>query len=188
MMKYTITTVLFLALLNMLQAQIEIQPNYPPGGCFCEGAAQQPFIVMAEGSAGPFAFEWTGPNGYTSTEKEPADITEAGSYELTVYNAYGCDFAYEVELPACPAPQYNILPNTCMGILTLEIESGVGPFSVAWFNAVSETPLGETELTVNVQEGTYFAKVTDGNGCVLQTPVGMICYYWFFSKIRKTEF
>ena len=143
---------------------------------------------MAEGSAGPFTFEWTGPNGYTSTEKEPADITEAGSYELTVYNAYGCDFAYEIELPACPAPQYNILSNTCMGILTLEIESGVGPFSVAWFDAVSETPLGETELTVNVQEGTYFAKVTDGNGCVLQTPVGMICYYWFFSKIRKTEF
>jgi hypothetical protein len=52
MMKYTITTVLFLALLNMLQA--------------------------------PFTFEWTGPNGYTSTEKEPADITEAGSYELAV--------------------------------------------------------------------------------------------------------
>lgn len=170
MMKYTITTVLFVALLSVLQAQIRIELNPELGDCFCEGTPQQPFMVTAEGSAGPFTYEWTGPNGYASTEKEPADITEAGSYELTVYNAYGCDFTYGVELEACPVPQYNILPNTCRGMLTLEIESGVGPFSVAWFDAVSETPLGETAYTINVQEGTYFAKVTDGNGCVLQTP------------------
>jgi len=61
-MKHSITTAIFVALLSVLQAQIEIQPNYPPGGCFCEGPAQQPFIVKAEGSAGPFTYEWSDPN------------------------------------------------------------------------------------------------------------------------------
>lgn len=80
MMKYTITTALFIALLSALQAQIGIELNLEPGDCFCEGTPQQPFSVTAEGSAGPFTYEWSGPNGFFSIEKEPDDIVLGGDY------------------------------------------------------------------------------------------------------------
>ena len=37
--------------------------------CICPGSPSQPFAVIAEGTAGPFSFSWSGPVGYTSPSK-----------------------------------------------------------------------------------------------------------------------
>jgi gliding motility-associated-like protein len=43
------------------------------------------------------SFKWTGPNGYTSTDKNPilsnVDLANAGTYQVTVTNASGCSNA-----------------------------------------------------------------------------------------------
>jgi hypothetical protein len=102
---------IFILLLSgsTLRAQINVSSS---DICVCDGAPQQPFSVAAEGSAGPFFFIWSGPDGYASTFKEPSDITAPGPYELKVYNAFGCSFSYQFLLEACPGPtfQFDIAP------------------------------------------------------------------------------
>ncbi len=170
-MKYTITTVLFVALLSALQAQIGIELNLQPGDCFCEGTPQQPFSVTAEGNAGPFTYEWSSPNGYSSTAKEPDDIVLAGEYTLEVYNAYACSFTYSVVLEACPGPQFQFTQNSCIGEIELHIEEGAPPFSVNWFNHDTSESIGQSGTSITVGDGAYFAEVTDGNECIWQTQV-----------------
>jgi hypothetical protein len=171
MMKYTITTVLFVALLSVLQAQIGIELNLQPGDCFCEGTPQQPFSVTAEGNAGPFTYEWSSPNGYSSTAKEPDDIVLAGEYTLEVYNAYACSFTYSVLLEACSGPQFQFTQNSCIGEIELHIEEGAPPFSVNWFNHDTSESIGQSGTSITVGDGAYFAEVTDGNECIWQTQV-----------------
>ncbi len=170
-MKYTITTVLFVTLLSALQAQIGIEPNLQPGDCFCEGTPQQPFSVTAEGSAGPFTYEWSSPNGYTSTAKEPDDIVLAGEYTLEVYNAYACSFTYSVVLEACPGPtfQFDIAPPSDCGVddghINLTLTGGTPPFTYQWY--VNGSPSDTSEDFEDAEEGqAYSVEVTDGNGCV----------------------
>lgn len=71
-MKYFITVAL---LVSAFCAKAEIEITLLTD-CICEGgdAQQQAFSVVAEGTAAPFQFYWTGPDGYSSMEKEPADI------------------------------------------------------------------------------------------------------------------
>ena len=59
-MKRFFLAILFLSTVFGLQAQISVMSKLQPGDCFCEGSPQQPFSVTAEGSAGPFTFEWSG--------------------------------------------------------------------------------------------------------------------------------
>ncbi|NBC05591.1 MAG: hypothetical protein GVY26_00175, partial [Bacteroidetes bacterium] len=61
---YTTLTLIILCSSSALYAQIEVKSNLPEGSCFCEGTPQQPFTVTAEGSAAPFFFVWSAPNGY----------------------------------------------------------------------------------------------------------------------------
>ena len=171
-MKNTIlTTALFLALFSTLQGQIEIQINYSNSSCFCEGEEQEPFEVIAEGNSGPFFFVWSGPDGYTSFAKEPADITKAGEYTLEVYNAYSCSFPYSVLLEPCPGPQFQFTQNSCIGEIELHIEEGTPPFLVNWFNHDTSESIGQSGTSITVGDGAYFAEVTDGNECIWQTQV-----------------
>ncbi|MEM8906430.1 MAG: hypothetical protein AAGD05_01185, partial [Bacteroidota bacterium] len=58
------------------------------GGPYCENEAIQIFgSTLAPGST--ITYSWTGPNGYTSSEQNPTDATEAGVYTLIV-NVDGC--------------------------------------------------------------------------------------------------
>jgi|AntRauTorckE5430_2_1112549.scaffolds.fasta_scaffold21347_2 hypothetical protein len=76
---YLIFILILLLSGSTLRAQLNVSSS---DICVCDGAPQQPFSVTAEGSAGPFFFIWSGPNGYVSTLKEPADIVLAGTYTL----------------------------------------------------------------------------------------------------------
>jgi len=115
-MKYLIPlSIVFLCCLPQLHAEISVSLA-DSVSCVCEGNPQQAFEVVATGSAGPFTFEWAGPEGYSSTEMMPSDIEIGGTYTLLVTNAYECTFAYQVEAPACDGPtfQFDIdQPSDC---------------------------------------------------------------------------
>jgi len=135
-MKYIITAAL---LLTALCAKAEIEITLLTD-CICEGGdAQQAFSVVAEGSAAPFQFYWTGPDGYSSSEKEPVDIQSPGEYRLRVLNDYGCVFNYYIELPACPQPHLEYTPtptSPCVenGGITATFTEGAGDFhSFEWY-------------------------------------------------------
>ena len=139
--------------------------------CVCPGNPQQAFIVTATGTAGPFTYEWSGPEGYTSNTMMPFDIEVGGMYTLLVTNVYECTFAYNVEVPACEAPTLEVDVNNCIGELTLNIEGGIAPFEISWAEENSGA-IGVTEaIASDLEPGNYFAKVTDGNGCIHYTNV-----------------
>jgi hypothetical protein len=178
-MKYTITTVLFVALLSALQAQIGIELNPELGDCFCEGTPQQPFSVTAEGSAGPFTYEWSSPNGYSSTAKEPDDIVLAGEYTLEVYNAYACSFTYSVVLEACTGPtfQFNTTPAspTCPGQITAQVEAPPGSpdtyISYEWYNEAGDLLSDEGLTLEDAAAGSYYMVAISEAGCRFSSPM-----------------
>ncbi|MCB9350640.1 MAG: hypothetical protein H6573_24475 [Lewinellaceae bacterium] len=125
-MNHLFTTALLLLTLLSAQATIEVTPL---AGCLCEGgsAPQQAFELTAEGTAGPFTFRWAGPNGYSSPEQNPTDITAAGDYTVDVTNSFGCTFQYDITIPACPAPSFSgDKTETCPGHYRATVTDGLG--------------------------------------------------------------
>ncbi|MCY1721139.1 HYR domain-containing protein [Prolixibacteraceae bacterium Z1-6] len=64
----------------------------------CEGDSVQLLLDVQKGKE-PFTYSWTGPNGYTSNEKEPViyntDPAFTGDYIVTVTDGYGCGPIYD---------------------------------------------------------------------------------------------
>ena len=52
-------------------------------------------IVVYQG-AGSYSYSWNGPNGFTSTSKDIANL-EAG-YELTISDINGCQYVYNYNI------------------------------------------------------------------------------------------
>ena len=175
-MKRFFLAILFLSTAFGLQAQISVMSNLEPGDCFCEGTPQQPFSVTAEGSAGPFTYEWSSPNGYTSTTKEPDDIVLAGEYTLEVYNAYACSFTYSVVLEACTGPtfQFNTTPAspTCPGQITLEDIIGPDTYtSYKWYNEAGDLLPDEGLTLENAAAGSYYMVAISEAECRFSSPM-----------------
>ena len=142
--------------------------------CVCPGNPQQAFEVTATGTAGPFTFEWSGPEGYTSTEMMPSDIEISGTYTLMVTNAYECTFEYDIEVPACEGPTFNFQtspPRFCdtegmeTGTINLSLDVDESLFSIEWYKDGEEI-VGETEFMIEgLAAGNYHVVVIDGEGC-----------------------
>ena len=170
-MKYLITlSLVLLCCLPQLRAEISVSLA-DSVSCVCEGNPQQAFEVIATGSAGPFTFEWTGPEDYSSTAMVPTGIKAAGIYTLRVTNAYGCTFEYQVEAPACTGPtfQFDIDPPSDCGVddghINLTLTGGTAPFTYQWY--VNGSHSVTSEDFEDAEEGqAYSVEVTDGNGCV----------------------
>jgi hypothetical protein len=112
-------------------------------------------------------YYWTGPGGYTSTQQNPTDATQAGTYTLVVTSA-GCQSP-----PAMIDVQFvNLIvsatanPQTaCAGgqvILT-----GNGAQTYTWENTTTGTVLGSgNPFVTTINEPTIFTVTgTDANGC-----------------------
>ena len=118
-------------------------------------------------------YNWTGPNGFSSTERNPVRslMTEAdeGDYVLTVVDNLGCTVSYTVNVVVNPVPVFNIefTPDepVCGGSNVVFSVTGlsVGDFSYSWtFN--DEPVVGNTSsVTISVPsdcDGTYTIQCT----------------------------
>ncbi|RAV99575.1 T9SS type B sorting domain-containing protein [Pseudochryseolinea flava] len=129
--------------------------------------------VTISGTAGPFDYTWTGPNGFTSSLEDIAGL-EAGDYELTVEDQnLSCSNTFTFNVPnnatgttiglvtqanntSCKAP-FN-------GALTISVGGTPGPFDISWTGPGGFTS-DQTTLT-GLAPGTYTVTVTDtGVGC-----------------------
>ncbi|MGO4819444.1 PKD domain-containing protein [Flavobacterium sp. W22_SRS_FP1] len=111
-----------------------------------------------------YDFAWTGPNGYTSSNKNLSDII-AGTYDLVVTDNSGCSKALSVTLsqPAAIVLTATTTPIICYGdnnaSITLAISGGVTPYTIDWSN------LGGGNFQDNLSAGDYLITVTDANNC-----------------------
>ena len=94
------------------------------------------------GGTPPFTYDWTGPAGFTAstatidiTDAQPAN---AGNYQVTITDAFGCDATCDADLTVHPKPNCQVTPDgdeVCAGddaSFTANVTDGTPPFTYAW--------------------------------------------------------
>lgn len=126
--------------------------------------------VEISGGTAPFTFDWTGPNGFMSTE-ESNMVFEAGEYCVTVTDANGCatecckTLSFFDEMSCMVEGPTNI----CAGdsaTYTIDITNGLAPFTFSW-TGPGEFMSTDESITV-FEAGEYCVVVTDANGCMTE--------------------
>ena len=136
----------------------------------CSDAADGSILVQITGGEAPFDFSWTGPDGFGSTDSELIGL-EAGVYQLTLTDSFGCTVEDEatVESPAELQLNLDIADITCNGAMDGAINSvlsgGTAPYSYAWTGPDDFTS-SDAQLS-NLQEGFYELSVVDSQGCTI---------------------
>ena len=140
----------------------------------CQGQVNGAINLSASGGTAPYAYSWTGPNGFQATTEDLVNVA-AGTYTVTVNDAASCvrTQSFNVGSPAALAITLapSILPfgqniachGSSTGSLDLSISGGTAPYSIAWTGPNGFTSSSE-DLT-NLPAGTYNVTVTDVNGC-----------------------
>jgi len=140
----------------------------------CEGGSTGEIISAVSGGVEPYTYEWTGPNGFTSSDANPTDLAE-GEYCVTVSDAEGCSTQACITLIETDElnafgdlSSYVCFPISCFGAcdgtIDLTVNGGVEPFTYAWTG-----PNGYTSIQQNIEglcAGTYIVEITDAVGCV----------------------
>lgn len=69
--------------------------------CICSVQESiQAFELNVSDQSTPYAYQWSGPNNFTSTQQSPL-ITESGDYSVTITNAIGCERIESINIPVC---------------------------------------------------------------------------------------
>lgn len=98
----------------------------------------------------------------------------AGTYQVYVVDAAGCDATFEITVEDYPPLQLGLDPTdiSCFGLVDGSIAAmpvgGAGNYSYVWSNG------GSTQIIENLPEGDYQVTVTDGNGCTTTSSTSII--------------
>lgn len=139
----------------------------------CNGDANGAINLAVSGGIAPYAFQWSGPNGFTATTEDIAGIP-AGTYTVTVTDAACAKTqSFNVTEPAplgvSLAPSLLIFGQniSCSGghdgSIDGTITGGTGPYSTNWTG-----PGGFTSANLDISglgAGTYSVSITDAGGC-----------------------
>jgi gliding motility-associated-like protein len=144
----------------------------------CNGNATGAIEITPAGGTPAYNFLWEGPNGYTSTEEDPAGLA-AGDYSLTIFDDNGCIGDYNnlvtiLENPPLTAT-FAITDLNCGdplpsndGAIDASVSGGIPGYTYAWTG-----PLGFTSNSEDITAllpGSYILEVTDNLGCVMTFP------------------
>ena len=119
------------------------------------------------GGDGVYEYDWTGPNGFASTDNNLFNLSP-GIYNLLVNDGSGCDFSDSFEIQGTDG--LNILSeqisNTCvgssLGSITIEVSGGSGNYTFSLFdefNTIINT--NSTGVFNGLSIGVYYVEVFD---------------------------
>ena len=149
----------------------------------CNGASDGWINISVEGgnNCQPYIYNWTGPNGFNSTDEDLENISDEGIYSVEVTDIFGCSVEISVEIDE---PDELTLSETigqyecgyqisCFGAtdasIDLLVEGGCEPYIFTWNNSEG---FSSSEQSLNeIGIGTYSVTVTDDNGCTVTIPV-----------------
>ncbi len=125
--------------------------------------------ITVSGGPTPYTYNWSD----ITTAPEPEDRTglTAGTYAVTVTDAYGCTTSTSVVITQTGAPSLNAqaTPVSCFGgtngAINLTVTGGTAPYSYNWGGGIL------TEDRSSLAAGTYTVTVTDVYGCTTSTAV-----------------
>ncbi|CDK30397.1 Immunoglobulin-like repeats containing protein [Candidatus Babela massiliensis] len=151
---------------------VSTQPTVCPGGTIN-------LTAQVTGGAGGYSYNWTGPNGFTST-LNPVNIpnvsqANSGIYQVTVTDANNCVEIGSIDIAVSTPVIVEVTPSqltVCVGEsieLLANVSGGSGIYSYQWLgpNGYSSTnnPINISSATL-LNSGTYTVTVTDSNGCI----------------------
>lgn len=145
----------------------------------CDATSNGEIAQVVSGGTAPFIFQWTGPNGFASTDKDITGLS-SGVYSVTVTSAIGCTTSqHATVIAAAPmslslyAAQYGQTNIPChggqTGLVELSVAGGFAPLQIAWAG-----PNGFSASTAHLQDlaaGPYSVLITDGHGCMRDTAI-----------------
>ncbi|MBO4615281.1 MAG: PKD domain-containing protein [Bacteroidales bacterium] len=162
-------------------ASVEVTVNATPTanasntGDYCEGQA----IELQTTAVGNY--EWSGPNGFTSTEQNPtiANATTAneGTYTLVVTNEYNCSAEASTIVVVNATPTLTVSDDAayCAGE-TVSMTATSNAASFVWngpngYISALQNPTISNATPAN--SGTYTVVATSANGCGVQASVNV---------------
>ncbi|SFT76058.1 gliding motility-associated C-terminal domain-containing protein [Lishizhenia tianjinensis] len=138
---------------------INLQANNPS----CSDGSDGLLNVVVSGVA-PYTYDWTG-NGVNSNLQGLQNLS-AGTYDLHVEDAIGCDYDTSVTLIEPVSFNFTILEvdadcDTVNGVFGVsDLTGDNGPFQFDWGNGPTQDSIQEQLLA-----GSYSVEIIDANGC-----------------------
>ena len=151
----------------------------PTANTPCEGSGLN-FSTNVTGGTAPYAYNWSGPNSFTSNIGNPtiASVDSAlnvGIYSLTVTDALGCEDTTHIHVAinkvTITATATDATCGSNDGATNLNI-SGIAPFIIDWDNDGTGDN-DDTEDLTSLTAGSYNVTVTDADGCTANTGVSV---------------
>jgi gliding motility-associated-like protein len=129
-------------------------------------------ITPTNGTA-PYTFAWTGPNGFTSTNQNIANLV-AGSYTVIVRDANSCSTTSSPISVSSSGLNLNVTPiiknidcnGNSNGEISITVSGGSGNFSYAWTGPNAYT--ASTKDISALKAGSYTVAITDVNNQTCQ--------------------
>ena len=155
---------------------VSFSPSAPAGGVVCFG---EPFILGVPAATGGYMFEWTRPNGSTSTGSQiniaTASTEDAGNYTVRVMPPGGCftemSTPFNVKIEKAPLriiSNQGCATTSASPAITLDIGNS-GAFNYSWKR--DRSPISETSTTIQASmAGSYTVEVSTRAGmCVTES-------------------
>lgn len=145
----------------------------------CNAVCSGSLTVSSSNGTQPHSYQW-----YSSPSNTPligqtsptASGLCAGDYYVIVTDAGGCTQQSPVYTITQPAPiGFTTTPtpatchDACDGTLSGSANGGVGPYSFNWILAATGSSVGTGTPLTGVCPDTYFAEITDANGCIVNS-------------------
>ncbi|HEY0976281.1 MAG TPA: gliding motility-associated C-terminal domain-containing protein, partial [Flavobacteriales bacterium] len=146
----------------------------------CAGATDGGITVVLSGGSPAYTMDWTGPNGFISTNDTLAGLA-AGDYVLNLTDLNGCvleqTFSVIAPEPLVLSLDALVQPSgdhiSCAGLndgrIEAQITGGIGTYQPTWSG-----PDGFTSNALVVDQlapGLYCLEVIDANGCTAEACV-----------------
>lgn len=133
---------------------------------FSNGSA----TITPSGGTLPYTYAWS--NGQTSANLQNVS---AGTYTVTVQDAFGCQAFNTVNITSQPGPSITIISTTdasCFqanGGASINVTGGTSPYTYSW----NSSPVQTTQNLSNVPDGNYTVIVSDLGGCSATTSINI---------------
>ena len=145
--------------------------SFPSGdNISCTGLNDGSISTIVSGGTEPYAYNWNGPNGFTSEEQNIEDLF-AGEYTLVILDENNCVQTINVTLTE-PADALTgelevlseiLCTDSLTGSLSVSFSGGSPEVDIQW---IGPNDFTSNDFTIsNLPSGTYTYALTDVNGC-----------------------
>lgn len=144
----------------------------------CNGVCSGQLTVVASNGTPNYTYQWFTSGGVPLPGQTSDNATNlcAGTYYVVVTDANGCsqqsaNFTLTQPPPITNTPSAQDVScfGLCDGVLTISSAGGTPPHSYNWIDASNGQSVGTGTPLGGMCPGTYFAVITDGNGCIVNS-------------------